>query len=62
MADEPNKLQGSTILLLSASPLLGALILETDEGPVHMAVNRAVAEMLLEDLREFLKQEAENDN
>lgn len=51
---EPNKLLGVHIHRLHKDPLLGVLDLETDEGMIDVAINRTVAELLVEQLRGFL--------
>lgn len=50
----PNKLLSSDIVKFSDDPPLGALVLETDEGVIDMAINRLGAEMLYEQLADFL--------
>lgn len=54
VAQGPNKLQGSTIMKLHDDPLLGRLIINSDQAVLDMAINRAGAEELLEALTEFL--------
>lgn len=58
VARGPNKLQGSTIMKFSDDPLLGRLIINSDQAILDMAINRAVAEELLDTLLEFLGKKA----
>jgi hypothetical protein len=51
---EPNKLLGVHIHHLHKDPLLGLMDLETDEGMIEVAINRAIAELLIEQLQGFL--------
>lgn len=51
---EPNKLQESFIHLLHKKPLLGVLLLETDNGKIDLAINEAGARELLGQLQKFL--------
>lgn len=55
--DMPNKLQGAEITTLSAEPLIGVLRLDTDTGPIEVAINAAGASILLEELGAFLDTE-----
>jgi hypothetical protein len=50
----PNKLLSSDIVTFSDDPLLGSMVLETDEGVIDMAINRLGAEMLYRRLADFL--------
>ncbi|MEP7452705.1 hypothetical protein [Phyllobacterium sp. SB3] len=54
IAAEPNKLHSTTFIKIHKQPLLGALLLETDKGPIILAVNRTVAEELLSEIERFL--------
>lgn len=51
---EPNRLHESSITVLSKSPRIGILDLHTDKGLIDLAINVTVAEMLYEELRQFL--------
>ena len=53
--DDPNRLLQSGYMLLSDDPLVGVIVMETDEGVSNIAVNRAVAEELQENLQRFLE-------
>lgn len=52
--DEPNRLLESEATALSAEPLIGMLLLTTDQGSVNLAINEAVATQLIEELETFL--------
>jgi hypothetical protein len=49
-----NKLLDSEYVALSTEPLVGMLLLDTDQGPVELAINKDKAEFLLSALFEFL--------
>jgi hypothetical protein len=51
---DPNKLLGAHIHTFHKEPLLGVLDLETEKGFIEVAINRAVAELLIERLQAFL--------
>jgi len=55
--DQPNRLMDCEITALSAEPLVGGMLLSTDQGDVHLAINEAVAELLIEELQTFLSAE-----
>jgi hypothetical protein len=57
--DSPNKLLHSDIVKFSVVPILGALVMETEEGTIDMAINRTVAEQLLAELEQFLNGETQ---
>lgn len=41
--DNPNKIQGVEITALSVNPLIGIMMLDTDNGPLELAINEAQA-------------------
>lgn len=49
-----NKLLDSEYVAISTDPLVGMLMLDTDEGPIEIAINKDKAEFLLSALFEFL--------
>lgn len=55
--DQLNRLMDCEITALSADPLVGVMLLSTDQGNVHVAINTALAELLIEELTTFLDTE-----
>jgi hypothetical protein len=55
--DKDDLLLSAEIAELSAAPLIGQLILTTDNGNVVMAINQESAQALVEDLISFLNTE-----
>lgn len=55
--DQPNRLMDVEITALSAEPLVGVMLLSTDQRNVHVAINAALAELLIEELTTFLDTE-----
>lgn len=53
--NKPNRLLQSGYMVLSTEPLVGVIVMETDEGVLDVAVNRSVAEELLENVQMFLE-------
>lgn len=51
---DPNKLYSANIVKFSDDPLLGALVLDTEQGVIDMGINRLGAEQLHKVLEEFL--------
>lgn len=51
---EPNRLMQSDIVKFSDDPLLGALVLQTANGTIDMAINRLGAAELRDELNLFL--------
>ena len=49
------KLLAADTTLLSAEPLIGLIELDTDTGPITLAMNRIVAERLMSAVVEFLQ-------
>lgn len=54
----PNRLLDAQAVMLHKEPLLGALVMSTDEGAIDVAINRNVAEMLLTEIEAFLHGDA----
>jgi hypothetical protein len=54
MSKDPNRLHESAVETLSKSPLVGVLVMRTDQGPIDLAINRNAAKLLLIELQEFL--------
>ena len=57
----PNKLQGVNITILKFDPIVGIMMLETDEGDEPIAISRGAAGMLAVTLVQFLSAKDEGD-
>lgn len=57
--DEANRVQDFMLMEMSSDPLLGYVWLDTDHGRVVCAVNRAIAQHMVESLTKFLDGKAE---
>lgn len=56
---DPNKLLETTVYSLSEKPLIGILLIETDEGMIDLAVNKTGAEQAIAELQKFVRGESE---
>lgn len=54
MSKDPNRLHESAIETFSRNPLVGVLVMRTDQGPIDLAINRNAAKLLVIELQEFL--------
>jgi hypothetical protein len=54
----PNKLLDVAVGQLYSDPLLGVLVLRSDEGVIDLAINAAIAEELVKAVQQFLAGES----
>lgn len=52
----PSRILDADYHIIALDPLIGMLVMETDNGEEKLAINRTVAELLIERMQAFLRE------